>query len=145
MKPERGFEGVWWLLSRNDQARDGSPREEPTLGSDALGILTYANGRFAAQFMKRDRRNVEYGGTLANGPNNTTAVGGYDAYFGTYRVDPSTGQVIHRLQGALNAANIGLEVARSLTVAGNKLEIRLDTSTLEGEPVTRTLIWQRIG
>ena len=48
--------GVWSLLSREDRAPDGSVREDPTLGSDALGMLTYCNGRFAAQFMKRDRR-----------------------------------------------------------------------------------------
>ena len=41
--------GVWWLQSRLDTAEDGSRREEPSLGSDPLGILTYTSGRFAAQ------------------------------------------------------------------------------------------------
>lgn len=45
------FTGVWWLLSREDRAKDGSVRIDPILGPDARGILTYANGRFAAQFI----------------------------------------------------------------------------------------------
>jgi hypothetical protein len=138
------FIGVWWLLSREDRAKDGSPRIDPTLGSDAKGILTYANGRFAAQFMKRDRTNV---GEIANpltGKNNTGAVGGYDAYFGTYSVDDNTGEVVHRLEGALTAENVGIEVSRTLTVTGSNLVIQLETTTLDGEPVTRTLTWERV-
>ena len=139
------FEGVWWLLSREDRAKDGSPRVDPTLGSDALGILTYADGRFAAQFMKRDRQKDPSASAALAGSNNTTAIGGYDAYFGTYSRDPSTGEVRHRLQAALNPQNVGMEVSRSLTVTGDRLQIRLETTTLEGEPITRTLIWERVG
>ncbi len=137
--------GVWWLLSREDTAQDGSPRVDPTLGSDALGILTYANGRFAAQFMKRDRTSTVMSGDLTVAQNNTGAIDGYDAYFGTYSVDESTGEVAHRLDGALNYDNVGMEVSRVLTVEGDTLVIRLETATTGGEPVTRTLVWERAG
>ena len=60
------FDGVWSPLSREDKAMDGSLRLDPTLGPDALGILTYANGRFAAQIMKRDRKSAVNAG-LAGG------------------------------------------------------------------------------
>jgi hypothetical protein len=138
------FEGVWWLLSREDRARDGSPRTDPALGSDPLGMLTYANGRFAAQFMKRDRQTQAGSAAALTGSNNTTALGGYDAYFGTYSVDPATGEVRHRLQAALNPQNVGMEVSRWLSVSGDRLQIRLETTTFEGEPVTRTLTWERV-
>ena len=138
------FTGVWWLLSREDRAGDGSIRIDPTLGPDAKGILTYANGRFAAQFMKRDRSNAVDTAIESAGRNNTGAVGGYDAYFGTYSVDEKTGDVLHRLEGAMTAENVGIEVSRSLTVSGNTLVIQLETTTLEGEPVTRTLTWERV-
>jgi len=138
------FGGVWWLLSREDRAGDGSVRIDPTLGPDAKGILTYANGRFAAQFMKRDRSDAGGASAPSGGQNNTAAVGGYDAYFGTYTVDAETGGVLHRLEGALTPGNVGLEVLRTLTVDGDRLVIRLETTTPDGEPVTRTLTWERI-
>jgi hypothetical protein len=138
------FTGVWWLLSREDRAADGSIRIDPTLGPDAKGILTYANGRFAAQFMKRDRSSVSDMSGPSLGKNNTGAVGGYDAYFGTYSVDEKTGDVLHCLEGALTAENIGMEVSRTLTVNGGNLVIQLETTTIEGEPVVRTLTWERV-
>ena len=144
MKRANDFEGVWWLLSREDQARDGTRRVDHTLGPDALGLLTYANGRFAAQFMKRDRKTAVVAASPDAGSNNTTAVGGYDAYFGTYVVEETSGEVIHNLDGALNPNNIGIQVTRRLTVAGDRLQIQLETTTLEGEPVTRTLLWERV-
>ena len=138
------FVGVWWLLSREDRAKDGSIRIDPTLGPDAKGILTYANGRFAAQFMKRDRSEVMDADDLSSGHNNTGAIGGYDAYFGTYAIDAESGDVLHRLEGALTPENIGIEVLRTLTVNGNTLVIQLETTTPKGEPVTRTLTWERV-
>lgn len=138
------FAGVWWLLSREDRAEDGSIRVDPTLGPDAKGILTYANGRFAAQFMKRDRSRTSDIVAPSVGKNNTGAVGGYDAYFGTYSVDDNTGEVVHQLEGALTAENVGIRVSRTLTVTGNNLVIQLETTTLDGEPITRTLTWERV-
>ena len=138
------FSGVWWLLSREDRANDGSVRIDPTLGPDAKGILTYANGRFAAQFMKRDRTDTVVASNAAGGHNNTGAVGGYDAYFGTYTVDTESGDVLHLLEGALTPQNVGMEVRRTLTVQGDNLIIELETTTPDGEPVTRKLTWERV-
>jgi len=140
----QSFVGVWWLVSREDRAKDGSPRAEPTLGPDPLGILTYANGRFAAQFMKRDRTDVVNIDSSIAGVNNSRAVNGYDAYFGTYAVNDKAGEVEHRLEGALTAENVGIEVSRHLDVIGDKLVIRIETTTMDGEPVTRTLTWERV-
>ncbi len=125
------FTGVWWLISREDRAADGSIRIDPTLGPDAKGILTYANGRFAAQFMKRDRSDVSDTGNPTLGKNNTGAVGGYDAYFGTYSVNEETGDVLHCLEGALTAENVGMEVSRTLAVNDDSLVIQLETKRLK--------------
>jgi hypothetical protein len=137
--------GVWWLLSREDRSADGSPRVDPSLGADPIGILTYTSSRFAAQFMKRDRSPDIGADPSAQGKNNTGAIGGYDAYFGTYEVIEATGAVLHRLEGALTPENVGMEVSRNLQVDDDRLVIRLDTSTAEGEAISRTLTWQRIG
>ena len=136
--------GTWRLVSRVDRAADNTIRTDPALGSDPLAMLTYTQDRFAAQFMKRDRSEASVNNAGGSGQNNTTAVGGYDAYFGTYNVG-SDGLVLHRLEAALTPGNIGLEVARTLAVENDKLTIVLETATLDREPITRTLTWNRIG
>jgi len=141
---ETKIHGTWWLLSREDHTKDGQRRIDPILASDPMAILVYANNYFAAQFMKRERSAESVSQPNAAGQNNTSAVGGYDAYFGTYQVNEETNQVAHTLVGSINPANIGMTVYRNLLVEGDKLIIRLDTTTREGEPVTRTLTWKRI-
>jgi hypothetical protein len=107
-------------------------------------MLTYTAGHFAAQFMKRDRTSAGTPQIAGSGQNNTSAAGGYDAYFGTYHVG-EVGVVIHKLEAALTPANVGMEVKRTLAVEGEKLIIVLETATPENEPVARTLTWKRIG
>ena len=135
--------GTWRLVSRIDRAADSTTRTDPALGSDPLGMLTYTRDRFAAQFMKRDRSTTSGQPAAGSGKNNTSAVGGYDAYFGTYRVGEN-GLVLHRLEAALTPGNVGLEVARTLAVEDDTLSIILETATGQGEPITRTLTWKRI-
>jgi L-amino acid N-acyltransferase YncA len=136
--------GVWKLVSRIDRARDGTIRVDPALGSDPLAMLTYTRDHFAAQFMKRDRSGGLAASPAGSGQNNTSAIGGYDAYFGTYRVGEN-GVVLHRLDAALAPRNVGMETSRTLSVDGDRLTLVLETMTQEGEPVTRTLTWDRIG
>ena len=137
--------GIWWLLSREDRTKDGETRSEPTLGHDPIAVLTYGGGHFAAQFMKRNRSAGAAAQIFYTAQNNSSAVDGYDAYFGTYEINELTGEVAHTLIGAITAANIGMTFMRSLRVNENKLTLQLETATAEGEPVVRTLIWDRIG
>ena len=139
--------GTWWLIDRIDRAADGNLRPEPTLGSDPLAMVTYTGERFAAQFMRRDRATSTPtpAPAAAGAPvNNTSAVDGYDAYFGTYRIG-ANGLVRHKLDAALTRGNVGMEVERRLSVEGDRLTIVLETKTASGEAVTRTLRWKRIG
>jgi len=138
------IQGVWWLISREDYTKDGKQRIDPTLGADPFGILTYAKTHFAAQFMKRNRTEQKEEQVFYTGQNNTSAVGGYDAYFGTYEANEETGKVAHTLLGSLSAANTGITVLRDLRVSEDQLIIQLETTTPEGEPVTRTLTFKRI-
>lgn len=141
---ENKIQGTWWLLSREDYTKDGQRRIDPILGSDPIAILVYANNYFAAQFMKKDRSADSIAQATAAGQNNTAAIGGYDAYFGIYKIDEQTNQVAHTLVGSINPANIGITVHRNLQVENDKLIIKLDTTTQEGEPIVRTLTWRRI-
>jgi len=137
--------GTWELLSRVDRTASGERRVEPGLGEDPIALLYYDHsGRFAAQFMKRDRSTAAVmTPATASAPNNSRAQGGYDAYFGTYTVDDQAGTVTQRLLGALSAENVGLVLTRSMIVDGDTLTIELATAAADGESVTRTLVWRR--
>ena len=138
------MQGVWWLLSRIDRTKEGELRIDPVMGADPIGMLAYAKEHFSAQFMKRDGREVSIGQVTHAGQNNTIASGGYDAYFGSYKVNEETGKVAHTLIGSITPANIGMTVSRDITVRGEELTIQLETTTPGGEPITRTLTWKRV-
>jgi Lipocalin-like domain len=136
--------GTWRLLSRVDVTAAGERRIDPALGEDPLAILVYdRGGNFAAQFMKRVRSPPAADSPERTAPNNSRAIGGYDAYFGTYTVDDSRGTVTQRLVGALSPENVGLVLTRSMRVEGDELVIQLDTASSDGTPVLRTLRWRR--
>jgi hypothetical protein len=137
--------GTWELLSRVDLGKDGGQRIEASLGADPIAVLFYdRSGHFGAQFMKRDRSNVQPTDSRTAEANNSRAVGGYDAYFGEYEVDDATSVVTQRLRGALSAESVGLVVRREMRVDDDILSISLQT-TVAGEPDTRTLTWRRVG
>lgn len=137
--------GVWWLQTREDWTHDGQKRIDRTLGADPAGILSYSGTHFAAQFMKRDRNeSTSDKVTSYSGANNTVAVDGYDAYFGTYEVDEQTGKVAHTLIGSITPANIGITVSRDMRADDDRLMIQLETTRPDGEAITRTLTWKRL-
>jgi hypothetical protein len=141
---ENSIQGTWWLLSREDYTVDGQRKNDPVLGSDPVAMLVYANNFFSAQFMKKDRSPESASQAVQAGHNNTSAIGGYDAYFGTYKIEENTAQVAHTLIGSINPSNIGLTVHRTLKVEDELLTIELETTAHDGEPVKRILTWKRI-
>jgi len=135
--------GTWRLVSREDRTASGERRIDTGLGANPIALLVYdRGGNFAAQFMKRDRRSASAAAGPA-APNNSQAVGGYDAYFGSYTVDDAAGTVTQRLLGALSAENVGMVLTRSMRVSGDQLVIQLQTASADGTPVVRTLRWRR--
>lgn len=143
----RALVGSWQLVLREDRRADGSLFPDPALGPDPLGHLVYdAGGHFAAQFMRRDRSDSSPSASPTTaGRNNSRSVAGYDAYFGRYTVDPTSGLVTQTLEGALAPENVGLVVTRPMRVDGDVLTLRLETTAVDGTPVVRTLRWQRVG
>ncbi len=137
--------GTWQLRSRVDLTKSGERCAEPTLGGDPVALVFFDRaGNFAAQFMKRDVSTAPLTATTG-GTNNTRAIGGYDAYFGTYRVDEERGVVTTTLLGALAREHVGAVLMRAMRVDDDVLTITLDTSSVDGRPVTRTLTWTRVG
>jgi len=142
---DRDLIGTWRLLSRLDRDASNNLVDEPSLGSDPLALLFFdGEGNFAAQFMKRDR-GAPAAAPVFTGRNNTTAIGGYDAYFGTYEVDEASGDVRTHLVGALSPGHVGATMVRNMKVEDGKLVIRLATTTAGDKLVHRTLTWERAG
>ncbi len=77
--------------------------------------------------------------------NNTAAVNGYDAYFGTYSVDEVAGTLATHVEGSISPVNIGKTYVRDVRVVGNELLIQLETAAVDGTAITRTNTFFRIG
>jgi hypothetical protein len=137
--------GTWELQSRHDVAADGERRIDPALGADPIALLIYdRGGHFSAQFMKRNRDETFEASPSGALVNNSRAQDGYDAYFGTYVVDDARSTVTQHILGALSRETVGQVLTRSMLVEGDKLTITLQTSSVRGEAVTRTLVWTRV-
>ena len=130
--------GTWELMSREDRNQAGARIPDPVLGDDPVGLLFYDRaGRFGLQLMKRERKAL-------SAPADACSGRGYDAYFGTYRVDDERGVVTQTLQAALSAESLGQVVTREMSVVGDTLTIRLNAASVHGEAVMRILRWRRL-
>ena len=137
--------GTWQLVSRIDVGVDGVRRPEPALGRTSIALLMYdRSGHFSAQFMRRRGRTADEAANNPSACNNSRAIGGYDAYFGTYAVDDARGVVRQTLHGALSREHVGAVLERAMRVERDRLVVQLDTTDALGAPVTRTLTWRRV-
>jgi hypothetical protein len=137
--------GIWKLKSREDVDDTGQIQVDPFLGRDPLGILCFGPSHFAAQFMKRDQSHSENVSQRVQAKNNTAAVNGYDAYFGTYSVDEIAGTLTTHLEGSISPANVGRTYVRDVRVVDNELIVQLHTTAVDGTAITRTNTFSRIG
>lgn len=135
--------GLWRLVARQDHDAEGNRHIDPILGADPLGMLSFSPRHFAAQFSRRDRGAPTR--SAGAGANNSAAVDGYDAYFGTYTLDPAPGAITIVIEGSVGTANIGKSFVRDVRVVGGQLFIQLQTTTPAGVAVTRRLTFERAG
>ncbi len=143
--------GSWRLVSRQSRRANGEVETDAGLSATPLGILIYdQSGHVVAQLSRRDRtlallpEECQAAITTKGTPDTAQTILGYDAYFGTYKVNEDYGTVTHHLEAALFPGDIGKDIERHFTISGDQLTIMFNTTTREGVSVTQTLIWQRM-
>ena len=143
--------GSWRLASRSSRLANGELLADPNLAATPMGVLIYdQTGHVAAQLSRRDRTMAVFGeecqaaAQIKGTPDTAQTVIGYDAYFGTYKVNERDGIVTHHLEAALFPGDIGKDIDRAFKLAGDTLTISFNTTTKEGVKVTRTLGWERM-
>ena len=137
------FAGTWRLLECYGKWSDG--RISYPYGDKPEGQLIYdGHGNFSGQIAGSGRPAFETGNLMKGTPEEIkTAFEGYIAYYGTYEVDESKGQVTHHVQSALFPNWIGDIQTRNFEFEGKKL--RLNTQPIKGSraDLTNTLLWER--
>jgi hypothetical protein len=143
-QPPPGFVGTWELVSRVALDSSGAVVTDPSLGVDPVGLLVYdASGHMTVQLMKRHRTGALCAVTAQADSNNLAQVGGYDAYFGRYEVDPRTHTVTHHLEGALGPADVGRALTREYDLRGDTLTLQFHPGGPK-DPRLRRLVWHRV-
>ena len=139
--------GTWRLVSRATTTSDGQKIVDPGLGARPVGYLVYdASGHVSAQLMRSGRSSGDMencGSRPTKGDNNPAIFCGYDAYFGTYSFE-GVNRVVHHIEMALSPDDVGRDVHRSFLVKGDQLIISFATTTTDGRPAKRTLVWERV-
>ena len=136
--------GAWRLESRSVRKADGRVLPDPVLGTQPAGRLFYdASGNMMLQMMRQQRAQAISSPPDAADAKNPRVVLGYDAYFGTFRVNEAAGTVTHHVEGSLFPEDLGKDFTRVFTLAGDTLTLSFTSKSVDGVEVTRTLRFQR--
>jgi hypothetical protein len=141
------FIGMWKLISGASKDQITGVVSYPW-GKNPFGRLLYDEaGRVFVQLMNPGRRSV--GGMSNRGAAATIAsssademremLTGFNAYFGTFDVDQTTGTVIHHLQSALIPSWVGTDQRRKYEFSAAGELIILNTASR----ADYRLVWQR--
>ena len=135
--------GAWRLESRTVRKAGGEILRDAVLGAEPPGRLFYdASGNMSLQMMRPDRAQAISVPSNAQDAKNPRVILGYDSYFGTFRLNPSAGTVIHHVEGSLFPEDLGKDFERLLTVDGDRLTLGFTSKSPDGD-VTRTLVFRR--
>lgn len=132
--------GTWTIVSNDNVAPDGTKRQ--LFGPNPKGILVLAaNGHYTQIIVHPDRPNFKVNNRLEGTPEeNTAAVHGTTATFGTWSVDEASTTLIVRNEGGMFPNQVGTESKRSVTLAGDQLRIGNPNPASGGRS---ELVWKR--
>lgn len=129
------FVGTWKLVAIRD--RDAAGAETPAVRKGVDGQLVYApNGRLSVQIVREGREKLPAGSS-----------DGFSSYFGTWKLVPVEGCVIHQQNGNLNQAQIGQAAKRYYSFDA---EGRLSLATpprkrdSDGATIQSVFVWEKL-
>ena len=100
--------GAWKLVSLEEPSADGQVHE-----ADCTGMFVFtSDGEASVQVMYRNAR-----------PGSAYAQGGYEASYGSYRIDSSSTFTFH-IDGALVQTLIGKDLKRRYEISNNRLIVK---------------------
>jgi hypothetical protein len=122
------FTGAWRLVRLEQPGPDGTVRRV-----DSTGLFVFTpDGHASVQVMERNPQ-----ASTAAGPEQYSR-GGYEASWGTYKVDERAHTLTFHIEGALVRSLIGKDLPRSYAFSGNRLMVK---STRADEHWS--VIWER--
>jgi hypothetical protein len=111
---EKRFVGAWHLVWLEEQGTDGEIHK-----ADCTGLLVCTrDGHMAVQVMFQNPP------AATSLPSAQYAQGGYEASFGTYRIDESTHTFTFHVQGALVRSLIGQDLPRAFELSAKQLIVK---------------------
>lgn len=116
--------GTWTIVTSDNVAPNGAKRQ--TFGSKPKGVLILdASGQYAQILMRPDRPKFQVNNRLeGTAAENTAAVQGTTASFGTWSVDEASKSLIRRIEGSLFPNQEGSEVKTSIvSLTADELKI----------------------
>jgi len=133
--------GAWRLVSYS--ATHGDVTRYP-MGTDAKGVLVYADGIVSVNLMVSSRPRPRRG-TMRDLDDASAGVlaRGYMAYAGSYRVDEDAGIIHHNFELCLDPALIGAPAPRHARLIDGQLELSAPPVLIKGVERTARLLWRR--
>jgi len=115
--------GSWIITSNNSVAPDGTKHQ--LFGPNPKGILVFdSTGQYAQIFVNPDVPKFKINNRLKGTPEeNTAAVHGTTATFGTWSVDEASKTVTVRNVGGMFPNQAGTDGKRTVSVAGDELKV----------------------
>lgn len=133
--------GTWRIVSNDNVAPNGTKRQ--LFGPNPEGVLVLAaNGQYAQIIVRPDKPKFKVNNRLEGTPEeNTAAVHGTTATFGTWSVDEANKMLIVRNEGGMFPNQAGTESKRSVTLAGDELKVSNPTPASGGKSDS---VWKRV-
>jgi len=125
---------------------------EDPFGTNVSGMLEYVADGSMIVVWGRTNRPVPKNPSAPTDAELTTMVGNFDAYWGTFAVDPKLSKVIHHVKGALAPYVVGTDRIRTAILANDQLtlivpptECRWDLADFcaPSEMIQLHLVWRR--
>lgn len=111
------FVGAWRLAQLETEGSDGNIHR-----ADSTGLLVFTrDGHISVQVMER---NPPPQTTKQTSAPDQYSQGGYEASFGTYKLDESANIFTYHVEGALVRTLIGKDLPRAFHLSGNQLIVK---------------------